>query len=188
MVEVLIWSKQHFDAPSRSQPVVEKEECQPREGEVDNTAQDLVITVEDVDKGKLEHLQNEVPVSRSEEEEKEEQRTRTRPGSTDTSCPRIVRSYSSYPILSTTSTSPTHSVHSRLKKSSNTKWMAKGATSTPNLRGEVSSCTLEEVISMLLGDSVTDEDDESLSSKSKSPSSSSTTTTKKDLEKRKWLR
>ena len=63
--------------------------------------------------------------------------------------------------------------------------MAKGATSAPNLRGPVSSCALEEVIPMLLGDSVTDEDDESPSLKSKSPSSSSTTTTKKDLEKKK---
>lgn len=55
-----------------------------------------------------------------------------------------------------------------------------GATSTPNLRRGVSSCTLEEeVMFMLLGDSATEEDDNESKSKSQSKLS------KKDLAKKK---
>ena len=172
--EALRASKHHSDAPSGSgsQPVVE-EESQPRVGEVDT--QDLVITVEDIDKGKQKRRQGQVPVRRSEEETEEDQDPLI------LRVPRIVRSCSSYPILSTTSTSPTHNVHNRIKKSSSTKWMGMGATSTPNLRkGVVSSCTLEEeVMFMLLGDSATEEDDNESQSKSQSKLS------KKDLAKKK---
>lgn len=155
------------DAPSGSgsQPAVEKE-CQRRVGEVDT--QGLVITVEDVDKGKQKRRQ--VLVRPSEEEEEEDQDPLI------LRVPRIVRSCSSYPLLSTTS--PTHNIHGRIKKSS-TRWM--GASSTPNLRRGVSSCTLEEeVMSMLLGDAATEEDDNESLSKSRSPSLS-----KKDLAQKK---
>ena len=168
--EVLRGSK-HSDAPSGSgsRPVVE-EECQPRVREVD--AQDLVITVEDVDKRKQKHRQ--VPVRRP-EEEKDQDPLILR-------VPRIVRSCSSYPLLSTTS--PTHNIHSRIKEGS-TKWMGMGATSTPNLLRGVSSCTLEEeVMFMLLGDDTSTEEDDN-ESKSKSRSSSLSTTTKKDLARKK---
>ena len=172
-------SNQHSDAPSGSQPVVEELIVE----EVVATAQDLVITVEDVDKGKQKHRQGQVPIRRSEEEE---QRQQDDQDPLIFRVPRIVRSCSSYPVLSTTtSTSPTHNIHSRLKKSSSTMWMEMEA-STSNLRREVSSCTLEqEVMSMLLGDSA-EEDEESQSLKSRSSSSSlSTTTKKKEIAKKK---
>ena len=168
--EVLRGSR-HSDAPSGSgsQPVVE-EECRPRVGEVD--AQGLVITVEDVDKRKQKHRQ--VPVRRS-EEEKDQDPLILR-------VPRIVRSCSSYPVLSTAS--PTQNIHSRIKKGS-TRWMGMGATSTPNLLRGVSSCTLEEeVMFMLLGDDTSTEEDDN-ESQSKSRSSSLSTTTKKDLARKK---
>ena len=175
--EVLRGSKQHSDAPSGSgsQPVVE-EECQPKVGEV-NTQEGLVITVEDVDKGKQKRRQ--VPVRRSEELEEDNQDPLI------LRVPRIVRSCSSYPVLSATATatattSSTHDIHSRLKKSSSTKWMGTGATSTPNLGRGVSSCTLEEeVLSMLLSDSATDEVDNESQPKSQPKLS------KKDLAKKK---
>ena len=171
-VEVLRGSKQHSDVPSGSQPAVvveEGEERQPRVvGDVDAN-QDLVITVEN-------------------EEEKVEEKGVQDP--LILRVPRIVRSCSSYPILSTTSAS--HDIHSRLKKSSSTKWMGMETTttssSTPNLRRGVSSCTLEEeVMSMLLDDSATaEEEDDDNKSQSKLPSLTTTTkTTKKDLEKKK---
>ena len=160
--DVLRGSKRHSDAPSGSQPVVE-EECLPRVGEVDT--QDLVITVEDVDRGKQKHRQ--VPVRRSEEEEEDQDPLILR-------VPRIVRSCSSHPTLSTTS--PTPNIHSQME----TNWMGMGATSTPNLRRGVSSCTLkEEVMFMLLDDEAAEEDNES-QSKSKS-----STTSKMDLAKKK---
>ena len=171
-VEVLRGSKQHSDAPSGSQPSVvveDGEERQPRVvGEVDTT-KDLVITVEN-------------------EEEKEEEKRDQDP--LILRVPRIVRSCSSYPILSTASASPTHNIHSRLKKSSSTKWMGMETTtssSTPKLRRGVSSCTLEEeVMSMLLDDAVEEEDGDESQLKLKSKSSTTTiATTKKDLEKKK---
>jgi hypothetical protein len=191
--EVLRGSKQHPDVPSGSvfgpQPVIVEEERQSRVREVD-ASQNLVITVEDVDKRKRKHHQGQVPVRRSEENERKEEKEKNQ-DPLILRVPRIVRSCSSHPILSMTPTSPTHNIHSRLKKSSSAKWMEIGSTSTsstPNLRRGVSSCTLgEEVMSMLLGDSAEVEEEDSNESKSKSSSSLSTTTTtaKKDLEKKK---
>jgi hypothetical protein len=140
--------------------------------------------VEDVDKRKKKLHQGQVPVRQAEEEEKEEKEDQD---PLILRVTRIVWSCSSYPILSTTSASPTHNIDSRLKKNSSTKWMGMETTtsrSTHNLRrGVSSSCTLEEevmeeVMSMLLDNSeIAEEEDNNEQLKS--------SMSKKDLEKKK---
>jgi len=149
--------------------LVQAEECERRtDGEV-KLENGLVITVEHVDRQQGQRQQHSggecEDEKRDGDEEDEEEALVLR-------VPRIVRSCSASPLLST-SLHTNANVHNRTKKGSS-RWM--GATSTPNLRNReggverLSSSTLEEeVMCMLLGKTDNDsglsdgvaEDDES---------------------------